>query len=390
MNKLISSQKNFFVGAEVYIFFIRIKNRKKMFTCVTCQVAFKDADLQRDHYKTDWHRYNLKRKVAELPPVSAETFQQRVLAQRAQAAEQEALQSYSTYCEACRKKFGSEKSYQNHLNSRKHQENLLRLPKTISKAEEADTAKDDDAEMEQDDEEVEEVSSDEWEDEEEAIPVNCCLFCKQESSSMMANLQHMTVAHSFFIPDAEFLTDAEGLLGYLGEKVGQGRICLWCGHKGRQFHSTEAVQKHMTDKGHCKMFHEGEVLVEYADFYDYTPSYPEGEAPAEGDEHVEENVIDDSGYQLVLPSGATIGHRSLARYYRQKLNLNPRPPVLKRTGLPFAAQYKALGWTSSTKEIIEKKARDMRFMQRVFSKHQVNLSVKANKLQKHFRQQVDF
>lgn len=54
------------------------------FTCITCQVAFADADLQRAHYKTDWHRYNLKRKVASLPHVTAEGFSQRVLAQRAQ------------------------------------------------------------------------------------------------------------------------------------------------------------------------------------------------------------------------------------------------------------------------------------------------------------------
>jgi hypothetical protein len=25
----------------------------------------------------------------------------------------------------------------------------------------------------------------------------------------------------------------------------------------------------MQDKGHCKMLHEGDVLLEYADFYDY-------------------------------------------------------------------------------------------------------------------------
>ena len=53
------------------------------FTCITCRVGFIDGDTQRGHYKTDWHRYNLKRKVAELPPVTADTFQQKVLAQRA-------------------------------------------------------------------------------------------------------------------------------------------------------------------------------------------------------------------------------------------------------------------------------------------------------------------
>ena len=61
------------------------------YTCITCRVLFaaKDedseaeaAELQKAHYKTDWHRYNLKRKVADLPPVTAENFQERVSAQK--------------------------------------------------------------------------------------------------------------------------------------------------------------------------------------------------------------------------------------------------------------------------------------------------------------------
>lgn len=62
-----------------------LKRTKKMtspFTCITCRVAFKDLEIQRQHYKSDWHRYNLKRKVAELPPASAEEFQKKVIAQR--------------------------------------------------------------------------------------------------------------------------------------------------------------------------------------------------------------------------------------------------------------------------------------------------------------------
>ena len=52
------------------------------YTCISCRVAFADGEIQRAHYKTDWHRYNLKRKVADMPPVTAENFQERVLAQR--------------------------------------------------------------------------------------------------------------------------------------------------------------------------------------------------------------------------------------------------------------------------------------------------------------------
>ena len=81
----------------------------------------------------------------------------------------------------------------------------------------------------------------------------------------------------------------------------------------------------MVDKGHFKILHDNTTLAEYADFYDYTTSYPEGCAPppdaameggdGESDE-VDIDRLDDGGYQLVLPSGATIGHRSLMRYYR--------------------------------------------------------------------------
>lgn len=55
-------------------------------------------------------------------------------------------------------------------------------------------------------------------------------------------------------------------------------------------------------------------------FYDYTSSYPEtmavGNSDKDEDDEVELNQIDDTGYELVLPSGARIGHRSLMRYYR--------------------------------------------------------------------------
>ena len=78
----------------------------------------------------------------------------------------------------------------------------------------------------------------------------------------------------------------------------------------------------MIDKGHCKLLHEGDAIAEFADFYDYSSSYPDEEnndneeRKARLDEEIDLNMLDDSGYELVLPSGAKIGHRSLLRYYR--------------------------------------------------------------------------
>ena len=45
-----------------------------LYTCLACQVAFQSAQGQRNHYQTEWHRYNLKRKVVSLPPVPLDQF----------------------------------------------------------------------------------------------------------------------------------------------------------------------------------------------------------------------------------------------------------------------------------------------------------------------------
>uniref|UniRef100_A0A8C6T2N7 Cytoplasmic 60S subunit biogenesis factor ZNF622 n=1 Tax=Neogobius melanostomus TaxID=47308 RepID=A0A8C6T2N7_9GOBI len=92
------------------------------YTCISCRVAFADGEVQRAHYKTDWHRYNLKRKVADMPPVTAENFQERVLAQRAATEQQMTNAATTESCDVCNKKFSTVNAYQNHLKSHKHQQ----------------------------------------------------------------------------------------------------------------------------------------------------------------------------------------------------------------------------------------------------------------------------
>ena len=96
-----------------------------LLTCITCSVAFKEASAQRDHYKTDWHRYNLKRKVAEFPPVSENDFKSRMNKHEEQRkALSGETKSATGYCVACSKSFATEKAYENHLKSKKHLESL--------------------------------------------------------------------------------------------------------------------------------------------------------------------------------------------------------------------------------------------------------------------------
>ncbi|XP_050514581.1 cytoplasmic 60S subunit biogenesis factor ZNF622 [Diabrotica virgifera virgifera] len=369
---------------------------KDSFTCISCRVAFKDAELQRKHYTTDWHRYNLKRKVAELPPVTAEEFQIRVLNQR--KADEIATQDKSVYCSVCRKSFGNQNAYDNHLNSKKHKDNekSRKIESTDENIEIIPTNKPT-IDVEDEDMETEEVDSDEWDDvSENPIDNNDCLFCSHHSGNFYKNLDHMTIVHSFFIPDIEYCSDLQGLLRYLGDKISEGFMCLWCNEKGKTFHTAEAAKQHMVDRGHCKMIHEGVALAEYADFYDYSTSYPDADAEnIDADEEVTVPELDGSDYQLVLPSGVTIGHRSLMRYYKQSLNPNKALAVVPSKNNKklhkVLAQYRALGWTETQQAAAAKKARDLHFLKRMQSKYNMKMGMRNNSLlQTHFRRQVQF
>ncbi|KAI7779743.1 hypothetical protein LA080_000340 [Diaporthe eres] len=90
------------------------------YTCNTCQVAFRNSDLQKGHMRNDWHRYNLKRRVATLPPISSEVFTEKVLQARASTTAEAERAGFQTECGLCHKTYFSENSYQNHIGSQKH------------------------------------------------------------------------------------------------------------------------------------------------------------------------------------------------------------------------------------------------------------------------------
>lgn len=288
------------------------------------------------------------------------------------------------------KVYTTENAYRSHINSKKHKENELKAaskpklktedlkgevesaevpPASVSPTPEPETKQVQSAstaatltvEEDASDDEINETIDEKIAAARSRISSTQCLFCPQDSSSLEGNLTHMSTAHSFFIPDADYLIDLPGLINYLGEKIAVGNVCILCNGKGREFRTLFAVRKHMLDKSHCKIAYgtENEKL-EISDYYDFSSSYPDGsqkktkrvkkaeEEAAEGwedlgddgsdevDEIVDEgsdssNEVDsdsdslpdnditygDSHLELVLPSGARIGHRSMRRYYAQ-------------------------------------------------------------------------
>lgn len=76
-----------------------------MFTCTACAVTFDDSEAHKTHYKLDWHRYNLRRKVAGLAPVDQGDFDRRLAAALGSSAPKPEFQGR---CKECRKSFRSE------------------------------------------------------------------------------------------------------------------------------------------------------------------------------------------------------------------------------------------------------------------------------------------
>ncbi|KAJ7262316.1 C2H2 type zinc-finger-domain-containing protein [Mycena haematopus] len=352
----------------------------ELFTCLSCAIAFHTAEDQRTHYRSDHHRYNMKRRVAGLPPVSAETFNQKVLDRRLETAVMSSLKG--SYCEACNKTYTTENAYRSHINSKKHKDieakaklappqvaaeevmsapveevvqplETIPEPKVVSLVVDADAS----------DNEVNQTIDEKIAAARARLSSNSCLFCSHESSVLDDNLTHMSAAHSFFIPDAEYLIDIQGLVSYLGEKIAVGNVCIYCNGKGKEFRTLDATRKHMLDKSHCKIAYDSENdRLEISDFYDFTSSYPdadtkrskkksqsqssssvdeewedldddgepvdeviedendEEDASDSGSDDLDDNQITygDSNLELILPSGARIGHRNLRRYYPQR------------------------------------------------------------------------
>jgi len=289
--------------------------------------------------QSDWHRYNLKRRVASLPPLASETFAEKVLANKATAAATAARASFEKRCDACVKTYYSEGAYYNHLGSQKHKVSEAKLlarnrgldgmetdsmaDSTFTLGDTLDTASTHTAAADDEDEDDEEESDDDVksavqgmkaanireeaasaprqpsalapradammtdvneadDDYEHKSDVKQCLFCNYLSPTLDHNINHMSKQHSFFIPEKDYLVDLPGLVNYLNETVMVLHQCLYC-HKG--VHTSTGVQTHMRDRGHCMIAYSTEdEQMDVGEFYDFRSTYSDEDTDDDEDE----------------------------------------------------------------------------------------------------------
>ncbi|KAK5079083.1 pre-60S factor rei1 [Lithohypha guttulata] len=275
------------------------------YTCNSCAVAFRNSDAQRTHMRSDWHRYNLKRKVADLPPVSSDDFNQKVITAQASTTAAKEQASYTKSCTICRKTYYSENAFQSHISSKAHRQRASAAgAKSPSLAPSRDTNGEEpispEAEAEFEDVVAGMKKTNLVDDvvprrtfapppgvdraehplsPPKVVPTTAsasrCLFCNYDSPTVKLSVDHMTKIHGLFVPEQNYLVDLEGLVSYLQAKIHENHECISC-HKLKN--SAAAVQTHMRDKGHCMIaFEEEEEMIEIGQFYDFSSTYSDEE-----------------------------------------------------------------------------------------------------------------
>jgi len=257
-------------------------------TCITCRLAFSNGELQRDHYRSDWHRYNVKRQLASLPPISIDDFKTKEGIYGEAKKDAPFAPEGDHHCRACQKSYKSVNAFDNHAKSKRHRENLA-------------------------------------------------------------------------------------LLNTMEEEMTTGLEI-----RPRKEPSKRAV---VAASGETSL-REGEDEDGNMDSASTSSSDWETIGPEDEDyEGMGAEGVEDPAF-LVLPSGATIGHRSLFRYFRQFLKpIDKVQPKKEKRWSISDRKLKSLGWTGTIdRPEANQIARDVKFLQKTMAKYQRRMEAKSNKL----------
>lgn len=270
--------------------------------CTVCGYRLESTSQLRDHYRTEWHSYNQKRKLANKEPVSETVFKRKL--ELLEYSKAQVVDKGSSHIKNRQKPESPESPVENHIAERPRQS--------------------------------------------ETYQPTYCYFDSSMHPSMEECFEYMRKKYSFVIPDREYLVDIQGLAQYLGDKLFEGHICLYC---DRMFSSLNAVRDHMISLGHTMLgTHLDIQREELEDFYDFSSSYKElipnfskmsvSDRKDQNDDEWEYIDGEDSGevcldeiltsYNLSrpeitefgdmrLPNGKEVVHRDFAYIYKQRI-----------------------------------------------------------------------
>jgi len=321
------------------------KSRTNMM-CNHCLYVSKTYEEMKEHYKSEFHKYNLNRVTMNLAPLSFEDYKRKkdffMKKMEEKKKSEEALkhQTQNLYCEICSKKFNSYKKLEEHLTSKTHLKHKSKKDELNKNKEEEITTN-----------EIKEIKK---EPEKTTLDDNTyCLFCNFKSESLKKNFYHMVQSHNLEIPFIFYIKSYEELIKIFAKKIFSYHACFTC--DTQRFESIKSLQKHMLSKGHTIVNNKDldEFLFKYYDLKKLLSVKDKNirrtkefkilslrarvakelkEKNLEGDdewEEVDSNEGDDDYEPITLPNGelllengTTLGNKEFKIYYKQKFHIN--------------------------------------------------------------------
>ena len=332
------------------------KSRTNMM-CNHCLYVSKTYEEMKEHYKSEFHKYNLNRVTMNLAPLSFEDYKRKKdffmkkMEEKKKTEEALKLQSQNLFCEICSKKFNSVKKLDEHLISKTHLKNKAKKEEEKKEEEISTTSSKNEIK------EIKEIKS--KEPEKTTLDDNTfCLFCNFKSDNLKNNFYHMVQTHNLEIPFIFYIKSYEELIKILAKKIFVYHACFTC--DTQRFESIRSLQRHMLSKGHTIVNEKDldEFLYKYYDIKKLLSIKDKNkrkskefkilslrfkvakvlkEKNLEGDEWEEINEEEEDDYEpmtlpngeLLLENGTTLGNKEFKIYYKQKFHVNKYEEIQK-------------------------------------------------------------
>ncbi|KNG73926.1 hypothetical protein PFMG_00170 [Plasmodium falciparum IGH-CR14] len=208
-----SSTINLDHNKQVNIYIENSDLNKKIYTCHTCNIQIYNYSFFRYHFKSEWHKYNLKRKLLNLHSVNEYVFNEKLKNLKKNEDQEN------------QKKDKRE-------NQGSHLKNVL-----LTKNAKYDNP---------------------------AV----CFFDNRIFNSIEENIKHMNDTYTFYIPDLKYVTNVKKILLTIGKKIYEENICIYCFKYAK---CVKSLQAHMICKSHTKLHTNFMVYIQK--YYDFSKTY---------------------------------------------------------------------------------------------------------------------
>ena len=371
--------------------------------CNHCRYNCKSYEDMKEHYKSDFHKYNLNRVTMNLAPITYEDYlekkklyQKKAEELKKQKEEKEADKPVNDYfyCDKCQKKFLSRKKLNEHYNSKLHLKNA-------NKKENEEITTQSEITTESTKKEPTDIKT-------TLDDISICLFCNYKNENLEQNIFHMINVHHLDIPFLFCIKNYTSLIKLLAKKIFTYHACLYC--DTQKFSSNKALQSHMIDKNHTSINHEDldEFLYKYynmqkllslkdtnirktrefkilwlrykisqkqskdkpqnnEDEWEEVDESDEEDDKEESQEKKKEDIDDDGDFEpmtlpngeLLLEDGTILGNKIYNIYYKQRIKTSKYEELQKQMQNIFTSKRKAINNHRSTRR---KKQNDVRYI----------------------------